>query len=171
MKTATIGGGWLQALDLHMQSEVELHIAFYANWEESSFVCRKTTYHVIPPDQIRSSNLKNIIRPHIILEEDTKRYLDIIDHVKPDLIHIHGTENPFGSILKHVKIPVLVSIQGLMNPYAYRFSVDSLQDMQVHVPKLVKDLKTLVFDRSQRHQFRVSKLMGKREAKYMNRLG
>ena len=167
MKAATIGGGWLQALDIHMQSKVDLHIAFYANWSESSFKGRDTTYHVITPDQIRTSNLKNVIRPHIIQEEDTKQYIDIVERVKPDLIHIHGTENSYATILQHVNIPVLVSIQGLMDPYAYRLSVDSQGDMQVHISKSGRNVKTLLFERSQKHQFELLQLMGIRERKYM----
>jgi len=146
---------------------VELHIAFYANWHESSFVSGKTTYHIIPPKQLRTSNFRNIFHPHIIEEEDTKHYLDIIIHVKPDLIHIHGTENSFASILNYIDIPVLVSIQGLMDPYSYRLSVDSIPDMDVNVRKSARNMKALLLERSQKHQYHVSKLMGAREARYM----
>jgi glycosyltransferase involved in cell wall biosynthesis len=40
--------------------------------------------------------------------------MEIIDSVKPDLIHIHGTENSFRCIIGKTSIPIVVSIQGII---------------------------------------------------------
>lgn len=42
---------------------------------------------------------------------------DVVRHYGPDLIHIHGTENPFGLIGPRSSVPVLISLQGLLTVY------------------------------------------------------
>lgn len=167
MKELTIGGGWLQTLDLYMQEKVELHIAFYANWPESTFTCRKSTYHVIPSNSIRVSNVKNIFFPHVIHHEDTSRYLDIVNRVKPDLIHLHGTENAYGTMLSKVSVPVVVSIQGIMTPYAYRFGGDAAEDIQTYVGPASRSFKGMLFEKGQKHTYDLLKLTAARESKYI----
>lgn len=46
-------------------------------------------------------------------------YQKAINDFKPDIIHVHGTENNFGLIREHIdsNIPIVCSIQGLINPY------------------------------------------------------
>lgn len=167
MKESTIGGGWLQTLDLYMQEKVELHIAFYANWPEATFSCRKTTYHVIPSNSIRVSNMKNIFFPHVIHQEDTNRYMDIVYRVKPDLIHLHGTENAYGTMLSRVNVPVVVSIQGIMTPYAYRFGGDAAEDIQTYVGPANHSLRGMLFEKGQKHVYDLLKLTAARESKYI----
>ncbi len=41
----------------------------------------------------------------------------IITDYNPDVIHIHGTENFYGLIVQITKIPIIVSIQGIVNEY------------------------------------------------------
>lgn len=167
MKESTIGGGWLQTLDLYMQEKVELHIAFYANWPEASFACRKSTYHVIPSNSIRVSNVKNIFFPHVIHHEDTRCYLDIVNKVKPDLIHLHGTENAYGTMLSKVNVPVVVSIQGIMTPYAYRFGGDAAEDIQTYVGPANNSLRGMLFEKGQKHTYDLLKLIAARESRYI----
>lgn len=46
------------------------------------------------------------------------KYLWAVNDFKPDIIHIHGTENNFGMLTKYLdfRIPVVCSIQGIINP-------------------------------------------------------
>jgi glycosyltransferase involved in cell wall biosynthesis len=41
----------------------------------------------------------------------------VIGDFKPDIIQVFGTEGPFAAIQGHTHIPVVVHIQGLVNPY------------------------------------------------------
>jgi len=170
MGDKTIGGGWLQALDIHMQEKVELHVAFYANWKERTFTCRKSTYHVIPSGSIRKSNIRNILYPHIIQMEDTAAYLKIIERVRPDLIHIHGTENAYGTFVEKVDIPVVCSIQGILTPYAYRTEGDAYGELNTHVGRSGKGLRSILFEKGQKHQYGLMRLMAAREAKYIRHI-
>jgi glycosyltransferase involved in cell wall biosynthesis len=167
MKESTIGGGWLQTLDLFMQDKVELHVAFYANWPEATFTCRKTTYHVIPSTSIRISNIKNIFFPHVIHKEDTSRYLEIVNRVKPDLIHLHGTENAYGTMLSGVNVPVVVSIQGIMTPYAYRFGGDAADDLKTYIGPASRSIKGMLFEKDNKHTYDELKLISVRESRYI----
>jgi len=58
----------------------------------------------------------------IIDREDIENYLKIINKVKPDIIHIHGTENPFSCLLGAVNIPIVLSIQGLLSTISYKWN-------------------------------------------------
>ena len=41
----------------------------------------------------------------------------VVNECQPDVIHIFGSENNFGLISLHTKIPVVIHIQGIINPY------------------------------------------------------
>jgi len=107
-----IGGGWLESLDRQLQEHADLHIAFYYPYKLNRFNYGKTSYYPIYDGSFLWNTFKKIF---IVSEKDGQdihKYTDIIEQVKPDVIHIHGTENPFGCILGKVNVPVVVSIQG-----------------------------------------------------------
>jgi len=114
-------GGWLKALDQELQKHVSLHVAFYHK-SDSSFNYQNTRYY---PLLIKRRPWKKVLRKlgfsFVVNDEDLQQYLDIIYKVKPDVIHIHGTENPFGCIVPHTKVPVVVSIQGNITVYFHKF--------------------------------------------------
>ena len=106
------GGGWLMALDRAIQDDVELHIVFYHPKVKEPFVYGKTHYYPINRENIYLSGFKNIFRQKVLDREDEWLYLSYIEQIKPDIIHIHGTENSFGCIIGKTKQPIIVSIQG-----------------------------------------------------------
>jgi len=115
-------GGWLKALDKSLQKHVELHIAFYYDQDVKDFQYKKTYYH--PIFRGKKGLLAKYLGKRlskIVFREDVEKYLNIIDKVKPDLIHIHGTENPFGYVQDFVDIPVCISIQGNITVYYHKF--------------------------------------------------
>lgn len=115
-------GGWLKALNFHLQNHVNLNVAFYSNRKLEPFKYQKTKYF---PIYDNSTILKKILgefgKQYNKDKEDLKIYLEIIKAVNPDIIHIHGTENPFGCIINEVKVPVVVSIQGNITVYYHKF--------------------------------------------------
>jgi glycosyltransferase involved in cell wall biosynthesis len=52
----------------------------------------------------------------LLKKELIKEYLKAINDFKPDIIHVHGTENNFGLLRNHLhyKIPIVCSIQGII---------------------------------------------------------
>lgn len=114
-------GGWLKALDIELQKHVDLHVAFYHNQNIKPFNYKNTKYHPIYAPKTTFQRIKNIITPSIINKEHIDIYKKIIDNVKPDIIHIHGTENPFGYIEPETNIPVVISIQGIITVYYHKY--------------------------------------------------
>ena len=113
-------GGWLKALDLAIQQHVELHVAFYHE-SKKSFMHKMTTYHTISNKNSVFSKLLKKITIHIPENDDLENYIEIINKVNPDLIHIHGTENAFGCLIGRVATPIVVSIQGNITVYYHKF--------------------------------------------------
>lgn len=114
-------GGWLKSLDQALQEKVDLHISFYGK-EDNVFKYKNTTYY----SMCSPKGLLRKISTHYLgalpINDDLSKYLTIIDRVRPDIIHIHGTENAFGCILQNKNIPpVVVSIQGNITVIYHKF--------------------------------------------------
>ena len=113
-------GGWLKSLDKAIQDKVELHVAFYDRHYPSEFRVGKTIYHQIAPLDRKSLVIRRI---KMLMGEnpDIQRYYNVINQVKPDLIHIHGTERPWIQLTKDTDIPVLLSIQGIVTVITHKY--------------------------------------------------
>lgn len=112
----------MASLDKAVQevNNVELNVAFLYPYNLKPFSNGKTAYYPIFTGNI----LKESILQRFFGRKNnlyTKEYLDIIEIVKPDIIHIHGTENTFHTILGRTNVPVVISIQGNPSVYAYKF--------------------------------------------------
>ena len=92
--------------------------------------------------------------------------LKIIEEVKPDLIHIHGTEERFGLIQEYVKgVPVVFSIQGLLAPYSEKY-FSGFPDKEVYALESWREKVRLV---SYRNDFNSFVERGKRECGYLKK--
>jgi len=102
-------GGWLKSLDKVLQYKVDLHVVYYGN-HQKPFKYLETTYHPIDTSNNLCKQIKNKFCITIPTHDDLNVYLDLIDQIKPDIIHIHGSEMPFAGLISHTVIPVVVSI-------------------------------------------------------------
>lgn len=115
-------GGWMKSLDLNLQEKVELHVAFYSNRQIKSFKYLNSHYYPIFSSGSKLINkIRNKFSTRIVLDEDVNKYLDIINAVRPDIIHVHGTELPFGFVCGKTQIPVVISIQGNITVYHHKY--------------------------------------------------
>ena len=121
LKTESIGGGWLKSLDKQIQEDVDLYVAFYYPYKLNRFKYGKTSYYPIYNGNFLWNTFKKIFIVSEKDEQDVHKYTDIIEQIQPDIIHIHGTENPFGCIIGKVNIPVVVSIQGNITVYYHKY--------------------------------------------------
>ena len=159
-----VGGGWLKSLDRALQGKVELHIAFYYPKTDKSFQYQLTTYHPISKGNWKLKAILGIFWGRIINREDLGKYLDIIQKVNPDVIHIHGTENAFGCIIPHVKIPVVVSIQGCPTVYHYKYLAGfSLRDLRISIIYRGNGLRQFIRNKSLHRSYKEFARLGKRE--------
>lgn len=109
------GGGWIASLEqiVRKNKDIELGVAF--NFPDNGFKYENegVSYYPIPTEQRslasklfkKDENRKNIAN-----------FLQIIEDFKPDLIQIFGSENEFGAICSHTKIPVVIHMQGCIPP-------------------------------------------------------
>ncbi|WP_299498312.1 glycosyltransferase [Mucilaginibacter sp.] len=154
------GIGWIKSLEKNIQNKVDLSIAFYHHKKVAPFKLGATTYY--PIEMYRNGNLTKIQRRllnAIETEHDIQLLLEVIKEVKPDLIHIHGTEGAFGLVQKYNDIPTVVSIQGTITVYQYKFfSKISWFDVMKY-----SKLKNILFSRTFIHVYKLFKKMAARE--------
>lgn len=151
--TSTISGGWLASLEymLKKQDGIDLHVAFLAsdNGAPDSFHYEGVDYHAIRPFKSPSYAKFRIARRFMsqiaINQVIARRIEEIINAVNPDIIHIHGTENPLGIAAVQAKgkdIPVVFSIQGLAGAIVGKFYAGLPENMvRKHESMLAKLMK------------------------------
>lgn len=110
-------GSWLRTLDIALQNRVELHVAFYHS-VECDFWVGSTRYWAMARYQNQFQKILSKIGERffdrVLDDNHLNQYMAVIKKVNPDVIHIHGSENPFGAIIGKTSVPVVVSIQGLI---------------------------------------------------------
>jgi glycosyltransferase involved in cell wall biosynthesis len=121
------GGGWVKSLqdELQKSTSIELGVVFFNT--PSNTLCKRqkqAAYYSITNKN--KPMLKKIFyywygykkeKADIYLSE----FLDVIRDFKPDIIQIFGIESPFACILGHTAIPIIVHLQGILNPYYNAF--------------------------------------------------
>lgn len=126
------GGGWISSLELELSvlPDIELSVAFYSNEVldvKKHIGERGTIYYLIP--RPRKSfyytwiTLMGRLKTSSIMQEDmsVSNLLEIVHDFKPDIIQVFGSENIYGLIAKYVDVPVVLHIQGILNPYLNAF--------------------------------------------------
>jgi len=113
--------GWQEGLRKTLYEyhpEIELSIASFGSEDYQPFTVENATYYNIfkepSPENRWLRLIKNWGHP-TYTEEELDRCLDIVATVQPDLIFIFGTENPFGLLANRFPVPVVISIQAVLN--------------------------------------------------------
>lgn len=120
-------GGWMISLEDEIKKvqDINLFVAYISKTKEKPFKYDGITYYPIWKN-IPRSKIKRVLYRFTSYEKQDSiilpKLLKVVDVVKPDLIHIHGTEECFGLIQDSVKnIPIVFSIQGLIAPYTEKY--------------------------------------------------
>lgn len=113
-------GGWLKSLDKAIQDKVELHVVFDNHRYPDEFVVGKTTYHQIAPHDKMSLVIRLLKQKHG-KNPDLPHYLDLINKIKPDIIHIHGTEMAWIELAKYTDVPVVLSVQAILTVMNFKY--------------------------------------------------
>jgi glycosyltransferase involved in cell wall biosynthesis len=125
LKISLAAGGWISSLQRVVEAvpECQLGFVFYAEEMMPPFEYGKTWYYPVRPlGSSKRRRLMNRVAGRAETDENLPAFLQAVRQFKPDLIHVHGTESPFGLILREVKdIPVVVSIQGNLTVYQEKY--------------------------------------------------
>lgn len=113
------GGGWMLALkdEIIKTAKIELAISFYGSSDDLREVMNNVSYYPISFDRKMSARLKRVFSKTQQETDHLNEFKRVIDSFKPDLIHVFGTEKPFGLVAKHTDVPTVIHLQGLIIPY------------------------------------------------------
>ena len=116
------GGGWIASLEklIADRHDIELAIAFFHPHDGQKVTRCATTYYPLCRPTKRRARLRQVVnnwRGELADGEYSKHFIDIINDFKPDIIQVFGSEGPFGEIQALTKKPVVIHLQGLVNPY------------------------------------------------------
>jgi len=118
-------GGWLSSLEeeVNSKTKIDLSICFYSRVDIPPFKHGRTQFYPVYRHSQRSkiARLKNRLLPKSNEENELISLLNVVEMSNPDLIHIHGSENNFGLIQNKVKIPVVISMQGILNSISEKY--------------------------------------------------
>lgn len=114
------GGGWIAGLQTAVNlyyNDISLGLAFLTH-KKLPFKVEKDNCIYYPVNDNKSFLEKIVDR---ITPRDTKphyiEYLKIIEDFKPDILHIFGVELPYSYLVGLTDIPIVVHLQGFLNPY------------------------------------------------------
>lgn len=107
-------GGWQDSLEsiVTQCNEINLSIAFTTSSFKPHKKINRVQYFPIVTRYTVIDRLKKLVSWKIEARKITSALKQIIETEKPDIIHIFGTEWPFGLITKYTDIPVVIHIQG-----------------------------------------------------------
>lgn len=113
------GGGWVESLEqtFREHSHVQLGISFFHDKDHLKKESGTVTYY--PIQKIQKRNLTKLITNWSCkIETGTylKKSLEVINDFKPDVIQVFGTEGSFPEIQHYTEVPVVIHLQGLINP-------------------------------------------------------
>lgn len=115
------GGGWIESLEelISDDESIDLAVTFLHNTDSLRTKQNKTTYYPIRIES-RKKNFFKYLTDILFKRDKNIRYinrlLEVIEDFKPDVIHVFGTETFFATIQDFTTIPVVIHLQGLINP-------------------------------------------------------
>ena len=119
--------GWMISLEdeIKKHKDIELHVCYFSEEEKKTYKYDGVIYHPIYVKTGKNALGRILCRYESLEKKDSEilpRMLDVVDEVRPDLIHIHGTEERFGLVQEYVKdVPIVYSIQGIVLPYKEKY--------------------------------------------------
>lgn len=112
-------GGWQDSLEQIVRTipDIDLTIAFEYTESSRIKIIDGIKYIPITISYTKEEKKQATKSWDIHSEKLVLQMQQIINEVKPDIIHIFGTEWAYGLIAEHTNIPVVIHIQGAIVPY------------------------------------------------------
>ena len=146
------GGGWISSLETEVNrlEHIELAISFLMDNQPSVVEVDNVTYF---PISIKRMNPVKRIFGKFFNQSSIDEYgiiqcLNVIENFKPDLIHVFGSEGFFGLLAQYTDIPIIIHIQGLLNPcynaylppfVSWKQYLFSQKNIQLFIKKLINN--------------------------------
>lgn len=117
------GCGWITSLldQFANLDGFDIGVAFFYGEDAEPVIKDKITYYPITQGKVSVlGKMKTFFGDYSAWEREEISHLDrlqvIVEKFKPDVIHVWGTETDMGLIANRVDVPVIVHLQGLLNP-------------------------------------------------------
>jgi len=141
---APSGGGWIEGLRRALEEfhpDVELGIASSGTVEHEPFSVGNCTYfHIAPPSlDGRVTRVLRRWRHNPVPAGAVERCEKIALTYAPDVVHIHGAEHYFGLVVPRLRVPAVVSLQGMATVYR-RFALGDRD-----IPGVMREVPTRAF--------------------------
>jgi len=115
------GGGWIESLEASMAKEeqIDLGISFFSNDRTDVFKVKQNdvTYYPISKNNTFKNKLLKEIFPRRNDRLELDMFKEVVHDFEPDIIHVFGSEASFGLLSLHLKIPLVIHVQGILTPY------------------------------------------------------
>lgn len=122
------GGWWIESLMIALlrNPNIELGIVWSSRdiHQAQHFIQQGVEYYCLPEG---AQGLRGLGKIRRLLEisgfnrGSTESLLDacvkVVSDFKPDVIHVHGSEKPYGRIGEIIDVPIILSIQGILTEY------------------------------------------------------
>jgi glycosyltransferase involved in cell wall biosynthesis len=132
--TSTGPAAWVESLRqaIGERDDLDLAIASPCATGFSPFTAEGVRYYGIPSPEARTRVGRAVSGWRESLAPPDMRGAgeEVVRHFAPDLIHVHGTENPFGLVGPRTSTPTVISLQGLLTVYE-RFFFRGLTSQEI----------------------------------------
>jgi glycosyltransferase involved in cell wall biosynthesis len=147
-------GGWLKSLDKVLKDHVDLHVAFYYPKFFEYFEFNNVHYYPISFKNWKIDIVKKLLHFPTNENKIIDEYLKVIDLVKPDIIHIHGSESNYLKIQDKTNIPIVLSIQGNFNGYLRQYTSSlNLMDLSYSPSIYKKGIKKFLIQENLKKEY------------------
>lgn len=162
------GRGWIDSFICHLARIKGIQIyVLYNSRTEKQVIQRNNVYYVPVRNSLTFSVKALNVIPRLLgfweRKNDIQKYIDIIEAISPDVIHIFGTEWIGIRLLQYPYRNILVHIQGFVSiwqSYQYVYSKGSRSEL---IYKSLQTIKSSLFGMSLMHQYSAMKNAGIRE--------
>jgi glycosyltransferase involved in cell wall biosynthesis len=142
-----VGHGWINSLldKIILQDNIEIAIAFFSDKVKTLTIHDGSNYtQFVIPSYVRRMDkvIRNLTFKDNLFADRESIILSVINQYKPEIIHVFGTENPFGLLASKTKIPVVIHIQGILNPCIRKWFPSGFNNLSIlrhtHLSKVFK---------------------------------
>jgi len=136
------GGGWIESLEqiIAQQKDIELAVSFFHSDDCFKSKQGRSTYYPISHYNSILKKIKHNLFYNKYDKAEINAFMEVVEDFKPDVIHIFGSEQSFGLITKQTKIPVIIHIQGILNPYQNAYYAPGYSKLDIVKSNLLKPL-------------------------------
>lgn len=137
-------GGWVASLEQIFRKylpNIDLGIVFEYPLGSDKTKKNNVTYYPISSSQSTKDRINSKLGKTLFDKSLFVKIQEVVEDFKPDIIQCFGSEYYYGLIAKHVKVPVVIHMQGFLNIYdlSSRMAYDSFDTLRYHTcsPKTI----------------------------------